>query len=278
MTQQEPDPILQFLEGKDWTSPTTIAKAIRPGLDSRWASPKCKRLLKAKLLRRNSRGQYKLSKLGVEDQAQKRSEVSPGEEVPKTTSKSREVELLLDIQDQLGQFVSALQDVLRLAKNQTENSVGFKKEKPTTSKIPKGCSFAEIVTHLQQRGFVTRKSWEGNCVVFFSTDNVPWSGSNYRARSLFRYNFTLKDLKADDWIALPYFWRGPRDNFLPFKKNDPVLNQLTRLINSDDPWRDYDRRYKIEGIINQMDLTRDCTEEVLAERIKEWKETLSNMI
>lgn len=57
--------IVTFLEGKDWTSPTSIGKAYgtennKEDLHSSWASPKCKKLVSFGLLERSKNGHYRL--------------------------------------------------------------------------------------------------------------------------------------------------------------------------------------------------------------------------
>ena len=53
------DWILEFLKGKDWTSPTEIGDRYG-GKGSMWASPKCKKLVEQGLLERSDRGWYRL--------------------------------------------------------------------------------------------------------------------------------------------------------------------------------------------------------------------------
>lgn len=77
--------------------------------------------------------------------------------------------------------------------------------------------FEKIVSHLGKRGFATRKTWDGKNVIVFGMDNaayIQWTnpeGFEY-------YNPSLADIKADDWVKLPYFWDGGKDDFLPFRK------------------------------------------------------------
>ena len=55
--------IKESLKGRDWTSPTWIGQHAGGQSyysASAWASPKCKRLVKAGVLERNERGQYRL--------------------------------------------------------------------------------------------------------------------------------------------------------------------------------------------------------------------------
>lgn len=91
-----------------------------------------------------------------------------------------------------------------------------------------------IVYHLSERGFVTRKQWSGAMVLFFGMDNLPWLSyrrNKVRAKESQRLEIwtpCLADMKADDWIRLPYFWDGSKDDFLPFKKKDDFLNRLYR--------------------------------------------------
>ena len=52
--------ILEYLKGRDWTSPTQIGQSYAIGYHSSWASPKCKSLVKKGYLKRNEKGHYKL--------------------------------------------------------------------------------------------------------------------------------------------------------------------------------------------------------------------------
>lgn len=63
--------IIEYLTGRDWTSPSDIGwahgdhlleqgKCVGTGHHSSWASPKCLKLVKAGLLERNKRGRYRL--------------------------------------------------------------------------------------------------------------------------------------------------------------------------------------------------------------------------
>lgn len=58
--------IINYLQGKDWTSPTEIGAAYgaehgKSGYHSSWASPKCLVLVQKGLLERSSRGFYRLT-------------------------------------------------------------------------------------------------------------------------------------------------------------------------------------------------------------------------
>ena len=93
--------------------------------------------------------------------------------------------------------------------------------------------FSEIVAHLGERGFVTRKLWNGNTVLFFGMNNAPhcsidvvhYFGAKIKRR-LQDWRPNLEEIKADDWVKLPYFWNGSKDDFLPFKKKDETLKKL----------------------------------------------------
>ena len=62
--------ILEYLEGRDFTSPSDIGEAYgifkhgmfhnRIGYHSAWASPRCKKLVGKGLLERNELGHYRL--------------------------------------------------------------------------------------------------------------------------------------------------------------------------------------------------------------------------
>lgn len=71
--------ILNFLSGRDWTSPTEIGNRVwGPGHHSAAASPVCKRLVCYGLLDRNSSGHYRLTP-NATAQATARHEVSHDE-------------------------------------------------------------------------------------------------------------------------------------------------------------------------------------------------------
>ncbi len=55
--------VIEFLRGRDFTSPTQIGYKLHPSRDfgSPWASPICKRLVSFGYLERNQRGQYRLA-------------------------------------------------------------------------------------------------------------------------------------------------------------------------------------------------------------------------
>ena len=62
--------IIEYLEGRDYTSPTDIGKAYGEfkhgvfhhvaGYHSGWASPRCKRLVRDGVLQRNKLGHYRI--------------------------------------------------------------------------------------------------------------------------------------------------------------------------------------------------------------------------
>lgn len=64
------DFILEFLKGRDFTSPSDIGEAYgrykhgdfhhKAGYHSAWASPRCKRMVRHGQLLRNDRGHYRL--------------------------------------------------------------------------------------------------------------------------------------------------------------------------------------------------------------------------
>jgi hypothetical protein len=51
--------IMQFLDGRDWTSPTDIGNGLNR-YNSAWASPKCLSLVKLGALERNEKGHYRV--------------------------------------------------------------------------------------------------------------------------------------------------------------------------------------------------------------------------
>ena len=52
--------VLDYLQGKEWVSPTEIGKTLHPTrmYGSPWASPLCLRLVNKGLLERNDKGWY----------------------------------------------------------------------------------------------------------------------------------------------------------------------------------------------------------------------------
>jgi len=60
------DFIINYLKGKDFTSPSEIGRAFGRGKEgiyhSSWASPKCKKLVEMGLLERNEKGHYRIVK------------------------------------------------------------------------------------------------------------------------------------------------------------------------------------------------------------------------
>ena len=93
-------------------------------------------------------------------------------------------------------------------------------------------TFDSIIDHLSKRGFVTRKLWCGAMVLFFGMDNLPWLSfrrSKIRSKNPARletWTPDLAEMKADDWVTLPYFWDGRKDDLAPFKKKDDFLRRL----------------------------------------------------
>lgn len=85
--------------------------------------------------------------------------------------------------------------------------------------------FGSVIPHLAERGFASRKLWKGLSVVFFGTDDTSWLTTVHRDFKRF-WHPTLADMGADDWFKLPHFWKGAKDDFLPFDLNDPKLKRL----------------------------------------------------
>lgn len=82
-------------------------------------------------------------------------------------------------------------------------------------------NFALIVPHLSRRGFVTRELWKGQAIVFFGMDNSAH-------KSIFEgltvsWSPNLSEIKADDWIILPYYWETGADDHKPFLLKDNIL-------------------------------------------------------
>lgn len=84
--------------------------------------------------------------------------------------------------------------------------------------------FGEIVDHLVNRGFVTRIKWcrefenpealgMPKTVIVFGMDNVGWMQDVNGGSRI--WTPCLDDMWADDWIELPFFWNGSKDDFLP---------------------------------------------------------------
>jgi len=62
LTSRQKD-VLNYLKGKDWTSPTDIGGAVwGEGHHSSSASPVCKRLVGVGALERNEKGHYRIPK------------------------------------------------------------------------------------------------------------------------------------------------------------------------------------------------------------------------
>lgn len=59
--------IINYLEGRQWTSPTQIGEAAGKAYDqaSGWASPKCRKLVAAGKLERSDKGSYRIKKESV---------------------------------------------------------------------------------------------------------------------------------------------------------------------------------------------------------------------
>jgi len=77
-------------------------------------------------------------------------------------------------------------------------------------------TFDKVVSHLRKRGFVTRTIWKKRSVLVFGEDNSP-SLQTFDGRE-FNWSPNLSEMKAKDWSILPFFWKSPEDNFLPFTK------------------------------------------------------------
>ncbi len=88
--------------------------------------------------------------------------------------------------------------------------------------------FDEIVDHLGKRGFVTRKLWKDKCVVFFGMDNIGWFIYKDK-RSKNRWTLNLAEIKADDWILLPFFWDGGKDDYLPYENSSKDVRSSSLL-------------------------------------------------
>ncbi|GAF77953.1 unnamed protein product [marine sediment metagenome] len=76
--------------------------------------------------------------------------------------------------------------------------------------------FSEIADHIANRGFVTRELWEDEVVLYWGTDNLPQLAR--KDGSKFNWHPTLEAIDANDYIILPYFWNGPKDDMRPFEK------------------------------------------------------------
>jgi len=109
-------------------------------------------------------------------------------------------------------------------------------------------TFGEIIDHLSKRGFVTRKLWGGAMVLFFGMDNLPWLShrrNKIRSKESNRLEIwvpALAGMKATDWVTLPYFWDGRKDDFLPFKKKNPALTKLRQDKRDRDREEERERR------------------------------------
>ena len=86
-------------------------------------------------------------------------------------------------------------------------------------------NFERVVAHMCDHGFVTRKSWNGRLILCFGMDNVI-HGCDDNKVTQHDFVFSLADFLGDDWIILPYFWNGGKDNSLPYDKKDKLLAKL----------------------------------------------------
>lgn len=91
-------------------------------------------------------------------------------------------------------------------------------------------TLGEISEHLGKRGFVTREKWcheydkpevigRAKCVLVFGMDNAAWlclRENDLIQRQKQLWTPCLDDIWATDWIKLPFFWNGSKDDFLPF--------------------------------------------------------------
>jgi len=90
--------------------------------------------------------------------------------------------------------------------------------------------FKETIDHLAERGFATRKSWNGYGIIFWGVDNAPYFSRYIDRENKDKYPVfwrpSLACLWNDDWIILPYFWNKPGDEYLPYDKEDVALKTL----------------------------------------------------
>jgi len=75
--------------------------------------------------------------------------------------------------------------------------------------------FGEITDHLGNRGYATRASWNGHMVVCFGMDNSFWEYYGDRRKKGY-YQPALADIKANDWLIIPFWWDGSQYDFMPY--------------------------------------------------------------
>lgn len=110
--------------------------------------------------------------------------------------------------------------------------------------------FSAIVPHLSKRGFVTRKLWKGQAVLFFGMDNSAMRSLNPEGeeeKKLLKtyWSPNLQEIGAADWVILPYYWNGSKDDFKPFDEKSIILTHLTETEKEkvhDEPVCDYPKK------------------------------------
>ena len=83
--------------------------------------------------------------------------------------------------------------------------------------------FSEIVDHLGKRGFVTRKLWENKSAIFFGMDNICWFVCPSSFSKMTFWRPCLAEINADDWIIIPEFWNGSKDDFKVFDSDEVYI-------------------------------------------------------
>jgi hypothetical protein len=75
--------------------------------------------------------------------------------------------------------------------------------------------FDDVIEHLSQHGFVTRKAWNGESILFFGKDSLLHISTNDGGCGL--YTLKMADIWMNDWIKIDEYWCGEKYNFLPFE-------------------------------------------------------------
>jgi len=81
--------------------------------------------------------------------------------------------------------------------------------------------YSEVVEHIAKRGYALRKKWYSEhavLLVYFGMDNSFKSvlyNEEYinsldedKRPKVRTYNMCLQDIKAEDWVCVPFFWNG----------------------------------------------------------------------
>ena len=82
----------------------------------------------------------------------------------------------------------------------------------------------DTIEHLSDRGFITRKSWNLEAVLFIAGDSqLHISRAD---KTMNPYVLRLVDTWMDDWIIIPFYWKSSNSNFELFENNN-----IEKLVN-----------------------------------------------